>query len=146
MVRQRIRGLTVVASLIGALALILALTVGESFLDLAFGPEFAAYAAEFSWMAVYAWMVLVFAGWTVTLLAARKFKQQLYIQIATVLVVFISGLVLIPSYGLMGAVESLLAGGVVRLVLTAAVVRGVIRAVAETTYEHDVAQDGPSAS
>jgi O-antigen/teichoic acid export membrane protein len=145
MVRQRIRGLTVVASLIGALALILALTVGESFLDLAFGPEFAAYAAEFSWMAVYAWMVLVFAGWTVTLLAARKFKEQLYIQIATVAVVFVAGLVLIPPYGVMGAVQSLLAGGVVRLVLTAAVVRGVIRDVAEATNRHDVAQDGPSA-
>jgi O-antigen/teichoic acid export membrane protein len=135
----------VVASLIGALALILALTVGESFLDLAFGPEFAAYAAEFSWMAVYAWMVLVFAGWTVTLLAARKFKEQLYIQIATVVVVFVAGLVLIPPFGVMGAVESLLAGGVVRLILTASAVRGVIQTLAETTDSHDVAQDGSGA-
>jgi O-antigen/teichoic acid export membrane protein len=90
-------------------------------------------------------MVLVFAGWTVTLLAARKFKEQLYIQIATVVVVFVAGLVLIPPFGVMGAVESLLAGGVVRLILTASAVRGVIQTLAETTDSHDVAQDGSGA-
>jgi hypothetical protein len=93
-------------------------------------------------MAVYAWMVLVFAGWTVTLLAARKFRAQLYIQAATVAVVFMSGLLLIPTYGLMGAVGSLLAGGLVRLVLTASVVRGVIRTVAENPEPLDVGREG----
>jgi O-antigen/teichoic acid export membrane protein len=145
LVRHRIRGLTMVASLLGATVLVLAVTVGEAFLDLAFGPEFAAYSAEFSWMAVYCWMVLVFAGWTVTLLAARRFKSQLYIQMATVVVVFIAGLLLIPRYGLMGAVESLLAGGVVRLILTAAVVRDVVRVVAEEAEPRHVATKGPRA-
>lgn len=142
-VKRRIRGLTVVASVIGALALVLALTIGESFLDLAFGPEFAAYSVEFSWMAVYAWMVLVFAGWTVTLVAGRKFKHQLYIQIATVTVVVVSGLALIPPYGLMGAVGSLLVGGAIRLVLTASVVRGVIRSV-DGNDQHRPARERPN--
>jgi O-antigen/teichoic acid export membrane protein len=142
-VKRRIRGLTVVASLIGAVALVLAVTVGESFLDLAFGPEFAAYSVEFSWMALYAWMVLVFAGWTVTLVAGRKFKHQLYIQIATVTVVIVSGLALIPPYGLMGAVGSLLVGGIVRLLMTASVVRSVVRSVEEDHDEESPAREHP---
>jgi O-antigen/teichoic acid export membrane protein len=144
MVRQRIRGLTMVASLIGAFGLALAVTIGAPFLDLAFGPEFAAYSTEFAWMAVYGWMVLVFAGWTVTLVAARRFKEQMYIQIATVLTVLLSGFALIPSFGLMGAVGSLLAGGLVRLVLTASVIRRVIRGVPEMVERPGVAQEGPS--
>lgn len=141
-VKRRIRGLTMVASLIGAVALVLTVTVGEAFLDLAFGPEFAAYSVEFSWMAVYAWMVLVFAGWTVTLVAGRRFKEQLYIQIVTVVAVFVSGLALIPPYGLTGAVGSLLVGGAVRLMLTASVVRGVIRGVEGYDKEGSSAQEG----
>lgn len=145
MVRRRIRGLTVVASLIGLAVLVAAITFGELFLDLAFGPEFAAHAAEFTWMAVYAWMVLVFAGWTVTLVAARKFKEQMYIQIVTVAAVLLSGVALIPSYGLAGAVGSLLVGGLIRLASTALVVRGVIQDMAGATDRPVVAREEPSA-
>jgi hypothetical protein len=44
----------------------------------------------------------------------------------------------------MGAVGSLLAGGLVRLVLTASVIRRVIRGVPEMVERPGVAQEGPS--
>jgi O-antigen/teichoic acid export membrane protein len=145
MVRQRIRGLTMVASAIGGVALLLAVTVGRSFLDFAFGPEFAAHSAEFTWMAVYAWMVLVVAGWTVTLTAARRFKVQLSIQVASVVSVFLSALALIPVHGLMGAVGSLLIGGTVRVISTAVIVRRVLQGVAEMTDHGDGGPRGSNA-
>ncbi len=128
---ERIRGLVVMSSLIGASGLVLALAVGEPFLRVVFGPEFADYSTEFTLMAVYAWMVLVFAGLTVALVAARQFRVQLIVQVVTVVVVSVSAFVLIPDHGVLGAVTSLLVSGAARVLLTIAVVVGVVRSIGD---------------
>lgn len=128
---ERIRGLVLMSSLIGAVGLVFAMTVGEPFLRVAFGPEFADYSTEFTLMTVYAWMLLVFAGLTVVLVAARQFRVQLLVQVLTVVVVSVSGLVFIPEHGLLGAVISLLIGGAVRVLSTIAVVVALVLSIGE---------------
>lgn len=92
---------------------------GEPFLEIAFGPEFAAFSTDFFLMSFYAMTEFLMTPLGVVLIAARRFRVQLAIQIASTLTVAVAGFILIPDRGVRGAVYSLILAGLVRVGLSA---------------------------
>ncbi len=110
----------VVLSVAGCLA---AWFLGETFLSLTYGPEYAESRELF---------VLVMAGggllYMGTLLGApvtalQRFKAQLWGHLATVSILLLAGLVLVPRLGAIGAAWSLIIGASVTVVFYAVVLR-----------------------
>lgn len=131
----RIPGLVPMSSLIGAGGLVSAMAVGEPFQRFAFGPEFVDYSTKFTPMAVCAWMVLVFAGLTVVLVAARQVGMPIFAHVLTMAAVLVSGFVLVPEHGLPGAVISLLIGGAVKVLSAVALVATPVLLVGESSND-----------
>jgi O-antigen/teichoic acid export membrane protein len=92
---------------------------GEPFLEIAFGPEFAAFSFDFFLMSFYAMTEFLMTPLGVVLIAARRFRVQLLIQIASTLSVAVAGFILIPDLGVRGAVYALIIAGIVRVGLSA---------------------------
>ena len=97
--------------------------LGETFLSLTYGPEYAESRELF---------VLVMAGggllYLGTLLGApvtalQRFKVQLWGHLATVSILLLAGLVLVPRLGAIGAAWSLIIGASVTVVFYAVVLR-----------------------
>jgi len=113
--RAQLLSLVSLAAGLGVVAMISAALVGRAFLSLAFGPEFAAHTGEFLLVVVYAALLFIASPLTVALIAARRYRDQLIIQIAAVVSVLIVGILAIPPWGIAGAALSLLVGGLVRV-------------------------------
>ena len=127
--RAQLFGLTRVALLWGLLAIVGAALMGKVFLNVAFGEEFAEHHGEFVLIMFYAALLFLAAPFTVALIAARRYRSQLVVQVAAVVAVFITGIAIIPTLGILGAVLSLIAGGTVRVVAMAALLAVVARSL-----------------
>jgi O-antigen/teichoic acid export membrane protein len=113
--RTQLLNLLGVAIGLAVLALAVAALFGAVFLRLAFGPEFAAHQSDFMLVVFYAGLLFMASPLTVALIAARRYRAQMAIQIAAVASVLLVGIVAIPPLGITGAALSLIAGGVVRV-------------------------------
>ncbi len=116
---------------LGVIGVLLALAIGEPFLDLAFGSEFADEWPAFVLVTLYG--AFLFVAWplTVAVIASRRFTQQLLIQSGSVATVIVVGAVSIDAFGIVGAAFSLLAGGAMRLALTAILLLRITRSLRE---------------
>lgn len=112
---RQILGLAGLASILGVAAVVLAALFGETFLDVFFGEEFAAFSFEFVIMAFYGWSLFVGSLLGAGLIAGRLYRHLLAIQILTVATITAIGFATIPGQGVRGAVVSLLIGGIVRV-------------------------------
>lgn len=119
--RRQLVGLAGIAGGIGAFALLAAVTIGEPMLRIAFGTEFAAYSNDFVLVVVYASLLFLASPLTVALIAARRYRAQLLIQIASVVAIAIVGLTAIPQYGIRGAALALIASGLVRVIASSTI-------------------------
>lgn len=113
--RTQLLSLLGVAIGLAVLALVLAAIFGAVFLRLAFGSEFAAHQSDFMLVVFYAGLLFMASPLTVALIAARRYRAQMVIQIAAVASVLVVGIVAIPALGITGAALSLIAGGTIRV-------------------------------
>ncbi|HSL71530.1 MAG TPA: hypothetical protein VK864_14890, partial [Longimicrobiales bacterium] len=99
---------------VGLLATAGAALLGEPFLRLVYGPEYAARNDLFIGMAAVAGVIhlVSFQGYTVT--AARYFRAQLPVSIAVAATTLTSAFLLVPRFGAGGAVGALLSGALVQ--------------------------------
>lgn len=118
---RQLTRLTGLASIIGIGGVVLATFLGEAFLDLFFGEEFASYSSEFVIMAFYGWSLFVSSLLGAGLIAGGLYRPLLAIQIATVAAITVGGFTMIPELGMRGAVISLIVGGVIRVAMSVVV-------------------------
>ncbi|MEX1366168.1 MAG: hypothetical protein AB1Z98_23790 [Nannocystaceae bacterium] len=118
-----LRLLLVVTALNGALVLGTVL-LGPTYLRLAYGEAYAAYAPELTLAAVAAAVAGVANMLSQTVTALGRFGQQLRINLIGVVGSAVAALWLVPSGGLRGAVWAVLALASLRLCIYVAVLRG----------------------
>lgn len=102
--------LVLVGAGIGVIGVIVAALAGPPLLTIMFTPEYAQHSTLFMWAMIYGMI-----GYVVTLLgkgmiAMRRFRIQPLANLVSLVVVGLLGWVLIPQYGLIGAVLALIAG------------------------------------
>lgn len=127
--RRQLIGVSAAAIALGIASLVGAITIGKPVLRIIFGPEFAAYSADFTLVVAYAGLLFLASPLTVALIAARRYRIQLAIQIASVLAISVVGFILIPGHAIRGAAIALIASGVIRVGASAAVLIGTIRSM-----------------
>jgi O-antigen/teichoic acid export membrane protein len=105
---------------------------GEEVLTLLYTAEYAAHSSVFSLLVVAGAInfLAAFSGFSAT--ATRSFKGQVVPLILTTLATAACARLLIPSYGLMGAAYSEIAGGITNLVLLELLVIRAIRSARRT--------------
>lgn len=111
----RLLGISVAA---GGALILGAYLFGEQFLNIAFGPEFAAFSDDFVLVTVYASFEFIVTPLSLVLIAARKFRIQLAIEALSTLSAIVASLVLIPDLGITGAAFALIIAGFVRAALS----------------------------
>ena len=119
--------LAVIATVIGALGILVAAIFGKPLLGLLYGAEYSQYGALFIWIMVVSWLADLGAMLGYGMTAARRFKVQAPLYGAVVVGTFISCWLLIPSHGLLGATLAIGIGTGVLLLLGGAVLFLAIR-------------------
>lgn len=109
--------LVVLAVFIGVLGVLVALVLGEFILTIVYDVDYADYNDILIYVMVAGIFTYTssFLGFGIT--AMRKFKIQPYIGFVTLLVCFISSIIVIPKYGLIGGSFVLIISALVELIL-----------------------------
>ncbi|MGY1601165.1 lipopolysaccharide biosynthesis protein [Geodermatophilus sp. SYSU D00815] len=116
--RRTLRKLLMVGLALGIVGLVGALLLGRVFLDLVFGPEYARW-----WLALVLLMAAAAVQYSYLFLgtaigALRLFRIQLPLTAAGLLVVGAASLLAIPAWGMYGAAFAVLAGQILRALLS----------------------------
>jgi O-antigen/teichoic acid export membrane protein len=100
---------------LGGLALLVARLFGREILTLLYEADYAQHADVLVWLAGAAGISFMasFLGYAMT--AARYFRVQIALQLASLSTVTLGCLVLVPKMGMIGAAQSILLGSVVQL-------------------------------
>jgi O-antigen/teichoic acid export membrane protein len=107
-----------VGLVLGLTGIAVAMLFAVPLLTILFTPEYAAYAPLFVWTMVYGTAAYVTSFLNFGLVATRRFLLQPPILSAALAATVLSGLVLVPTYGLEGAVWSMMVGKLVQFVGT----------------------------
>jgi len=121
-----LRKLLIVLISLGVLGVVSAWLLGEEILRIFYGSEYAAYVDAFLCLTialVFQWAASVY---NTGLHARRIFSVQPYIAGAEVVVAFLSGVILIPRFGVIGASLTVLASSAFRLVITWVLLRRLV--------------------
>ena len=94
------------AAALGGIGVLVAATVGDLFLSLAYAESFAAYQAEFVWIMIGGAMHFVLALSMYALTAARLLKTQATVYLAAAVTTAVAALAWVPCAGLMGAAKA----------------------------------------
>jgi O-antigen/teichoic acid export membrane protein len=127
--------LAVIATVIGALGILVAALVGKPLLALLYGAEYSRYGALFVWIMVVSWLADLGAMLGYGMTAARRFKVQAPLYGSVVVVTLISCWLLIPPFGLLGATLAIGIGTGVILLLGGAVLALAVRHMGEQAKE-----------
>jgi O-antigen/teichoic acid export membrane protein len=106
--RRLLSKLVGTAIVLGAVGVVLALTIGSELLRLIYGPEYAAHSTVFVWLMCAAGIWYVGAVLGFALIAARLFWSQLPLFACSATACAFASLTLIPSRGLRGAAMAVL--------------------------------------
>jgi len=116
---QAFRGLLLrlvaVGALGGGLALLVVLIAGRQVLALLYTPEYAEHSDIFLWLTLEAGLSFLSSILVYGMTAARHFRAQLPLSLATLAVTVAACAALTPSYGLFGAVLAMLLAGLFQL-------------------------------
>jgi O-antigen/teichoic acid export membrane protein len=114
--RQLILKLMIIGALLGVALLLVTFVAGEEILTLIYQPEYAKYHKVFVWLMVAAAIdhIATFLHYSMT--AARYFRVQVPLFALFVGVAALTGVWLIPIYGLLGAAMTLVIATIVRAV------------------------------
>jgi len=99
-------GLLVLAAAMGGIGVLVAATLGDVFLTLAYAESFATYQPVFVWIMIGGAMHFVLALSMYALTAARYLKTQALVYLAAALVTGWAALSWVPCSGLMGAAKA----------------------------------------
>lgn len=113
--------------LLGLGAVLMAVIIGEWLLALIYEPDYAAYNNVFILVMIASGLMSMasFVGYGMT--AARRFREQLPLFIVVVASTVIAGLILIPSYELVGAAITLIISTFINLAFSMIVLIWAIR-------------------
>lgn len=117
------------ASLMGVIGLVGAVLFGRPIVTLLYGAEFGAEAPALVALMFYAGLLYVSMQLIQGLIAARWLRRQMFLALVVIVITLAAGFILIPAYGVGGAVAVLIIAGIVRLVGSAALILGVVRQV-----------------
>ncbi len=99
-------GLFGLAAAMGSVGVLVAATVGDIFLGLAYAESFAAYQPEFVWIMIGGAMHFVLALSMYALTAARLLKTQAVLYLVAATTTGVAALAWVPCSGLMGAAKA----------------------------------------
>ncbi|WP_169871231.1 oligosaccharide flippase family protein [Shouchella patagoniensis] len=102
---------------IGIISVIFVVLLGELFLKIFYGVEYAVYTKELNLIMIAACINNIAAFYGYGLTATKSFKIQPYIGFTMVVVSFLTSILLIPKLGLLGASYALIAGAIVQLTM-----------------------------
>lgn len=95
---------------LGVGGVVAALAVGRPLLEVAYGPQYAAQAGAFAFVAVGGALHFVMVPTILALTAARTLRIQPLIYAAAILAATVASAMLVPSHGLLGAAIAGIAG------------------------------------
>ncbi|RDI41657.1 oligosaccharide flippase family protein [Falsibacillus pallidus] len=112
--RRLLVKLVIIASLLGSLGILIAFFFGKQILSLLYNNEYSNYSSEFVLVMVYAFFAYLssFLGYSMT--AARLFKIQPLLFIVVTLSNVIFSILLVPVFGMRGAIYGLIIAGVIQ--------------------------------
>ncbi len=112
--RRLLAILLLIAVSLGAAGFLLAFVFGEDLLTIFYGMEYAQHVDVLLWLCAAATVsfIAAFLGYGMT--AAHYFRIQPFIFALVTVISFVSGLFLIPAYGLVGAAWTLLIAALVQ--------------------------------
>lgn len=122
--------LTAVSSIIGIGGLLVAMFFGRQVLGLVYGNDYVGHVTLFIGLMAVAWLSYLSSLLGYGMSAARYFRVQAPIYLAAVLVTLLGSWLLIPGYGLIGAVMAIGAGTLVQLLAGMVVVALALRTAA----------------
>ncbi|MFD1607117.1 oligosaccharide flippase family protein [Oceanobacillus luteolus] len=106
---------------IGLFAIIISIVLGELILEIIYDSSYADYNHILVLVMVASTFTFLssFLGYNIT--AMRLFKVQPIIGLVSLIITLVSSLILIPTYGLVGAAYTLIIGGIAQCILKLAV-------------------------
>lgn len=107
--------LATVGALGGGLALLLVLVAGRKVLALLYTPEYAEHADVFLWLTLEAGLSFLSSILVYGMTAARFFRAQLFLSLATLAFTTVACAVLTPRHGLFGAALATVFAGLFQL-------------------------------
>ena len=115
-----------ISLLLGVLGGVVALVAGRPVISLLYTPEYADDTVAIAILALAGGVTFAasFAGFAMT--AARRFRPQVPVFVAVVVASTLASLVLVPAYGLRGAMGAVLVGAAVQLGASLWVVRAAL--------------------
>lgn len=115
-----------ISLLLGVLGGVVALVAGRPVISLLYTPEYADDTVAIAILALAGGVTFAasFAGFAMT--AARRFRPQVPVFVAVVVASTVASLVLVPAYGLRGAMGAVLVGAAVQLGASLWVVRAAL--------------------
>lgn len=99
-------GLFALAASMGGVGILVAASIGDVFLGLAYAESFAVYQPEFVWIMIGGAMHFVLALSMYALTAARLLKTQAILYLAAATTTGVAALAWVPCSGLMGAAQA----------------------------------------
>lgn len=100
--------LTSIGFLMGMACIVLVLFFGQQLLSLIYQPEYANYGREFLWLALAAGIEFTFSSMGYGMTAAHYFKIQPVIYFLSIVLSVGLGYILLPAYGILGAIQVVL--------------------------------------
>jgi O-antigen/teichoic acid export membrane protein len=119
--------LLAVGGLAGGLALLVVLVAGRGILALLYTPEYAEHAGLFVWLTLEAALSFLPAILVYGMTAARHFRAQFLLTLAALAVTIVGCAVLVPGYGLFGAVLATILAGLFQLAGSAFIITRALR-------------------
>jgi O-antigen/teichoic acid export membrane protein len=114
--RRLLFRLMLFASAVGVIGLSGAIIAGKLVLRIFYGAEYAEHSNIFVWITLDTALAYIYVGFGAGLSAMRRFRVQLPIHLAALIVLLIASPLLIREYGLRGAAWSMLLNGLVEAV------------------------------
>jgi O-antigen/teichoic acid export membrane protein len=131
-------------AVLGSAALVGIVVAGPWILARAYGPDYASRSDVLFWLGVTTALSFVTSALGYTITAARRFKAQLLIAVASLAVCVVASYVLIPAFDLLGAAWAMLAAETSRLVTLGIVQVRLRRQSSLPMHEPEVVPSGPS--
>jgi O-antigen/teichoic acid export membrane protein len=99
-----------IGALFGLAGIVVAVCFGETFLRIAYAPEFAAHANAFTWVMIGGALHFVLSLTLYTLTAARVLRPQPFVYLLALTVTIALSLAWVPDRGLVGAAMAAVGG------------------------------------
>lgn len=138
--RRLLRKLLLVAGGLGLLLVLGIQILGEPFLRILYGPDFAAYHPEFVILAVATAVQLLSSCWGYALTSARKFRVQVVLVSISCAATAIAAILLVPEWGIRGAAWTVLITSIVTWITLMVAMRIALRErgrQVDKSVEHD---------